>query len=89
MALTGFGQTEGSPFNFGNFFGSQGFEGLTKSLGTGVGIGTNLFSAFSNQDFMNKQLGIQKDQLGMTREAFERNKKREDDTANLDFTSGL
>ena len=85
--LSGFGQTAGKGFDFGNLFGSQGFEGLMKGLGKGTEIGGGIFSAFQNADLMKNQMGIQKDQLAMTREAFDRNKAREDAVANLDFTS--
>lgn len=44
--LSGFGQQTGKGFNFGNLFGSQGFEGLLKGLGKGAEIGGGIFSAF-------------------------------------------
>ena len=85
--LSGFGQQAGKAFSFGDLFGSKGFEGLMGGLGKGVDIGGNIFSAFQNQDFLKSQKKIQNEQLGMTREAFDRNKAREDSIANLDFTS--
>ena len=88
MALDIWGQgAKGTPFNFGELFGSKGFEGLLKGAGKATEIGGGIFSAFQNADLLKNQQRIQNEQLGMTREAFERNKAREDSIANLDFTS--
>ena len=88
IGFDSFGQKAGSPFDFGKLFGSSGFGGLMKGVGAGGKLGLDIFNALGNRDFMKDQIGIQKDELGMKRDAFNRNKAREDLIANLDFTSG-
>lgn len=63
----------------------QGFaqSGLDKLLGTGV----DLWGAY-NQDKLQKDLlGQRQTELGMTKEAFDRDKRYQDRLANIDWSS--